>query len=148
MKHFLYKPSTRCGPAVWSGPLSLAETIKSFLRTKHTAQLASVQRFSLPEIDKFTIMYRRRAFSGREVREDCHRRRLVRSFILHSFVPKSSYPPPSAAPIILSAWFLPLLQQGKALGAIAPTYRGTSLIRNSPPLEPYSRTEPRALLWS
>ena len=27
-------------------------------------------------------------------------------------------------------------------------YRGTSLIRNSPPLGPYSRTKPRALWWS
>ena len=27
-------------------------------------------------------------------------------------------------------------------------YRGTSLIRNSPPLEPYCRTMPRALWWS
>ena len=26
-------------------------------------------------------------------------------------------------------------------------YRGTSLIRNRPPLEPYSRTMPRALWW-
>ena len=29
-----------------------------------------------------------------------------------------------------------------------PTYRGTSLIRYSAPLEPYSRTMPRALRWS
>ena len=27
-------------------------------------------------------------------------------------------------------------------------YRGTSLSRNSPPIEPYSRTVPRALWWS
>ena len=27
-------------------------------------------------------------------------------------------------------------------------YRGTSLIRNRPPLGPYSRTMPRALWWS
>ena len=29
-----------------------------------------------------------------------------------------------------------------------PLYRGTSLIRNSGPLGPYSRTLPRALWWS
>ena len=29
-----------------------------------------------------------------------------------------------------------------------PSYRGTSLIRNSAPLGPYSRTMPRALWWS
>jgi len=29
-----------------------------------------------------------------------------------------------------------------------PLYRGTSLIRNSAPLGPYSRTMPRALWWS
>ena len=34
--------------------------------------------------------------------------------------------------------------QGYALD----TYRGTSLIRNSPLLGPYSRTKPRALWWS
>ena len=27
-------------------------------------------------------------------------------------------------------------------------YRGTSLIRNSPPLGPYRRTKPRAFWWS
>jgi len=27
-------------------------------------------------------------------------------------------------------------------------YRGTSLIRNCPPIGPYSRTMPRALWWS
>jgi len=29
-----------------------------------------------------------------------------------------------------------------------PTYRGTSLIRNTPLLGPYSRTIPRVLWWS
>ena len=32
--------------------------------------------------------------------------------------------------------------------AVYNTYRGTSLIRNSPPLGPYSRPMPRALWWS
>ena len=30
----------------------------------------------------------------------------------------------------------------------APVHRGTSLIRNSPTLAPYSRPMPRALWWS
>jgi len=29
-----------------------------------------------------------------------------------------------------------------------PLYRGTSLIRNTPLLEPYSRTMPRVIWWS
>ena len=33
-------------------------------------------------------------------------------------------------------------------GALLTRYRGASLIRNSPPLGPYSRTKPRALWWS
>ena len=34
------------------------------------------------------------------------------------------------------------------VGAYILSYRGTSLIRNSPSLGPYSRTMPRALWWS
>ena len=34
------------------------------------------------------------------------------------------------------------------LASCRGVYRGTSLIRNSPSLGPYSRLMPRALLWS
>jgi len=34
------------------------------------------------------------------------------------------------------------------VGRIAGLYMGTSLIRNTPLLGPYSRTMPRALWWS
>ena len=91
----------------------IAEATSSFLTTKHRAQFdnnieASEQQFSLPQINKFTIVHRRLAFSSSEVREDCQRRRFVRSLILHSVVPSSSYPPPERS----------------------PHHRGTSLIRN------------------
>jgi hypothetical protein len=53
--------------------------------------------------------------------------------------PSTPRPPRSITKICIDATSPP---------PIDATYRGTSLIRNSAPLGPYSRTMPRALWWS
>jgi hypothetical protein len=48
---------------------------------------------------------------------------------------------------ILKSVTTPSVSHGRG-GGIARGYRGTSLIRNTPLLEFYCRTEPRVLWWS
>ena len=52
--------------------------------------------------------------------------------------------PPTYAQILnhTTLWMRPILRDRDR------DYKGTSLTRNSPPIAPYSRTVPRALLWS
>ena len=57
-------------------------------------------------------------------------------------------------PILLSGYILRKKMRSSKSVLCSPKaphsahYRGTSLIRNDPPLAPYSRTMPRALRWS
>ena len=51
---------------------------------------------------------------------------------------------PSAGEKLIGRFYTPALRNPE----VPASYRGTSLIRNSAPLGPYSRNMPRALWWS
>ncbi|KAJ1489294.1 pre-mRNA splicing factor component-domain-containing protein [Baffinella frigidus] len=54
--------------------------------------------------------------------------------------------PPRRLPRLGASWRRP--SPSSCFSSASSAYRGTSLIRNRPPLGPYSRTMPRALRWS